>query len=114
MSQRLNLSPRNRAETLVAMSTGVLTLDEVLALAMSPVGEYLRTLSLRDVLENLPKVNARSVVASLDAFGFTKASSALIANAIDPRRLPLLADALLVDDRSAPSPEWPFVAIEVQ
>jgi len=112
MVRRLNGSPRNRAEVLIAMSTGVLTLDEVLTLATSSIGEDLRGLPLRDVLENLPKTNARSVVTSLENFGFANASSSLIANVLDPKRLHLLADAILVNDRTSPSAEWPFVEIE--
>jgi hypothetical protein len=103
-----NMSPRNRAEALVAISTGVLSLDEVLSLAASGVGEDLRSLPLHDVLENLPGVDAPSVMARLRDFGYPAAATAGLGDIINIRHMPLLADALLVDE-DATVGNWPFV-----
>ena len=102
-------SPRRRAEVLVAISTGVLSLDEALSLAASDIGEDLRSLPLRDVLENLPGVDARSALARLRDFGYPDAATTRLGDVLNARNLALLADALLVDeDQTSSVDNWPF------
>ena len=104
-----SMSPRNRAQALVAISTGVLSLDEVLSLAASPVGEDLRSLSLRDVLANLPGVDAASVINRLHKSGYRTARTARLGDILDARSLSFLTDALSIIDRTATVGNWPFV-----
>ncbi len=110
MSRRSShMSPRNRAQALVAISTGVLSLDEVLSLSASGAGEDLRSLPLRDVLENLPGVDAAVMLARLRNFGYPSAATARLGDVLNIRRMSLLADALLVDgDRTTSVGNWPF------
>jgi hypothetical protein len=103
------MSPRNRAAVLVAISTGVLSLDEVLSLAASGVGEDLRSLSLRDVLENLPGVDAAAVIAGLRKSGYPTAARARLGDILDARGLSLLIDAMCIVDRNTTVGNWPFV-----
>ena len=101
------MSPRNRAEVLVAISAGVLSLDEVLSLAASDVGEDLRSLALRDVLENLPGVDAAPVLARLCDFGYPAAATVRLGDMLNARSLSFLSDALLVDQATSVN-NWPF------
>lgn len=107
-TKNLRGAPRQRAEVLVAVSAGVLSLDEVLSLAGSDVGLDLRSLPLRDVLENLPGVDARSVLARLRDFGYTDAATTRLGDVLNTRSLALLADAVLADDLTTIS-NWPFI-----
>lgn len=111
MSRRpTSMSPRNRAEALVAISTGVLSLDEVLSLAASGVGEDLRSLPLRDVLANLPGVDAAAVMARLRDFGYRAAATAGLGDMLNIRHMSLLADTLLADDdQTTGADNFPFV-----
>ena len=109
-----NMSPRNRAQALVAISTGVLSLDEVLSLAASPVGEDLRSLSLRDVLANLPGVDAASVIEGLHKSGYRNARTARLGDILDAGSLSFLTDALSIIDRTASFGGWPFVEVIAQ
>lgn len=101
-------SPRNRAEVLVAISTGVLSLSEVLSLAASSVGGDVRALPLREVLSNLPGVDARAVLARLSTFGFPSPNTIRLGELLINSRLSILADVILVDLRTPPVEEWPF------
>ena len=101
------MSPRNRAENLVALSTGVLSLDEVLSLAASDVGLDLRSLPLRDVLENLPGVDAAPVLARLRDFGYPDVATARLGDMLTTGSLSFLADALLADHATSVN-NWPF------
>ena len=108
-SEQLQGAPRNRAEVLVAISTGVLSLDEVLSLAGSDVGLDLRSLPLREVLENLPGVDARSVLARLRDFSYPDAAATRLGDVLNARSLALLTDVILADSRTTIN-NWPFVA----
>ena len=103
-----HISPRSRAEILVAINAGVLSLDEVLSLAASSAGEDLRSLPLRDVLENLPGVNTASILARLRDFGCPDVESVRLGDAINTQNLSFLADAFLANN-SATLGNWPFV-----
>lgn len=108
MSRAPSRSPRTRAETLVAVNTGVLSISDVVHLVVSGLGNEIKPLTLKTLLANTPRTDAKSVLARLEIFGYKSADDARIGELVDPRNRALLADVLTCDSRTAPSPVWPL------
>lgn len=100
---------RTRAEALISLSTGLLTLPDVLSLASSDLGKDLRVLTLREVLVNAKGVDAKTILGRLDRYGLKNPSSLKLRELIDKTQLLiLLSDALTAEDRDLPTQQWPF------
>ena len=97
-----------RAEMLKALSTGVLSVSDILAFAAAEIGRDARVLTLGEVLRSAKGVNARVVVRRLEGYGLKNAATLRLREVIDPARLALIADALSGKDREPPTSQWPF------
>jgi len=109
--KKMGAQQRNRAEALVALSTGVITFDEVLSLAATQSGRDLRILRLRDVLRDAKGVNAKAILERLEAYGMKGPQEIKLRDVLTQRNMAMLIDAMGHNTREAPNPDWPFVSV---
>jgi hypothetical protein len=102
---------RNRAEALVALSTGVITFDDVISLAATQSGRDLRVLRLRDVLRDTKGVNAKAILERLESYGMRCPQEIKLRDVLTQRNMAMLVDAMSHNTRQAPNPDWPFVSV---
>jgi uncharacterized membrane protein YccC len=109
--KKLGAQQRNRAEALVALSTGVITFDDVLSLAATQSGRDLRILRLRDVLRDAKGVNAKAILEMLEEYGMRCPQEIKLRDVLTQRNMAMLVDAMNHNTRQAPNPDWPFVFV---
>lgn len=114
MNRVLSRSPRTRAETLVAVNTGVLSISDVVHLVTSDAANEIKPLTLKALLANAPRTDARLILDRLEGFGYKSVDDARIGDLADPKRRALLADVLTSDRRTTPSPTWPLPSVGTQ
>lgn len=113
---------RLRAETLVALASGMIDMWDVLTLAATPEGVALRAIPIAELLWSRPAWTHRITAATMRAFynalslprdipvrrlrvGF------LIDRRCHSRRVMALVDAMSTIERPLPAPRFPFTSV---
>ena len=63
MNRVVSTAPRTRAEILMALNSGFISVADVVHLAVSEVGKEIRPITLKAVLTDMPRTDARTVLA---------------------------------------------------
>ena len=114
MKRAVSRSPRTRAETLVAVNTGVLSVSDVVHLVVSDAGKEIGPITLKTLLANAPRTDARTVLARLESLGFKSIDDARLSSLVNQENREMLADVITVDDRTSPSPVWPVLTVSAK